>query len=69
VASLEGKHLVVFYYFSKSEIWSEKRGGLWWDETYKKGHLKSGLKKGDLWCDGPYMRGSTEDFKGFEFDY
>jgi hypothetical protein len=37
VASLEGKHLVVFYYFSKSEIWSEKRGGLWWEGACKRG--------------------------------
>jgi hypothetical protein len=29
VASLEGGHLVSFYYLSASEIWPDMRGGLW----------------------------------------
>ena len=35
VASLEWDILVVFYYLSASEIWSDKRVGLWWEWLYK----------------------------------
>jgi hypothetical protein len=31
VTSLEEDKLVVFYYFSAFDIWSDKRGGLWWE--------------------------------------
>jgi hypothetical protein len=36
VASLAGDNLVVFYYLSTSEIWLDKRCGLWWEEPYKR---------------------------------
>jgi hypothetical protein len=38
VASLEGDNLYVFYYLmiSTSEIWPDKRGGLWWEWSYKR---------------------------------
>jgi hypothetical protein len=31
VDTLEGDNIVVYYYFSVSEIWPDKRGGLWWE--------------------------------------
>ena len=38
MASLEGDNLHVFYYLmiSASEIWPNKRGGLWWEWFYKR---------------------------------
>ena len=32
-----GDNLLVFYYLSASEIWSDKRGGFWWEWPYKRG--------------------------------
>ena len=63
MTSLEKRvgNLVVFYYLGASEIWLDKRGGLWWGcirrmTSFKEGqfssifsvtvHLKSGLIKG-----------------------
>jgi len=37
VAFLEGNYLVVFYFSSASEIWSDKRDGFWWEGPYKSG--------------------------------
>ena len=34
MASLEGDNLLVFYYPSASEIWSDDRDGLWWEWDY-----------------------------------
>jgi hypothetical protein len=34
VASLDGDNLLVFYYPSVSEIWSDDRDGLWWEWDY-----------------------------------
>jgi len=31
VVSLEGDNLVVTYYLKASEIWPDKRFGLWWE--------------------------------------
>jgi hypothetical protein len=31
--ALDRDHLDVFYYISASEIWPEKRSGLWWEIT------------------------------------
>jgi hypothetical protein len=31
--------LVVFYYLRASEIWPDKRGGLWWEWPYKRGGI------------------------------
>jgi len=38
LASLDGDNLVVFYYHSVSEIWSDKRVVLWWERPYKQGN-------------------------------
>ena len=35
VASLEGDSLVVFYHFIASDIWSDKRGSIWWSGLVK----------------------------------
>jgi hypothetical protein len=35
--SLEVDNLVPFYYLSTSEIWADKRGGLWWVWPDKRG--------------------------------
>ena len=49
---LEGNDLLVFYYLRASEIWSDKRCGLWWELPYKRCGLwwelsyKSGTKSG-----------------------
>jgi hypothetical protein len=37
VASLERDNLVAFYILGVSEIWPDKRDGLWWKGSYKKG--------------------------------
>jgi hypothetical protein len=50
VASLAGDNLVVFYYLSTSEIWLDKRCGLWWEEPYK---------RCGLWWEEPYKRETT----------
>jgi hypothetical protein len=34
VATLEGYNLVLYYYLCKSEIWSDKRSGLWLEWPY-----------------------------------
>ena len=34
--SLEKSNLVIFYYLSTTEIWSDQRGGLWREWPYKK---------------------------------
>jgi len=40
VASLEEDNLVIYYYFSASEIRSDKRGSIWWEGPYyKRGQL------------------------------
>jgi len=31
---MEGDNLVVFYYLTASEIWPDKRGGLWLEGPY-----------------------------------
>jgi hypothetical protein len=33
----EEDNLVVFYYLRSSEIWTDKRGSLWWEWPYKRG--------------------------------
>jgi hypothetical protein len=43
MASLQD-NLVVAYNFSESEIWPDKRGGLWWEDSYKKGTTESDQK-------------------------
>jgi hypothetical protein len=35
VTFLQGDSTVVFYYLSASEIWPDKRGGLWWEWPWK----------------------------------
>jgi len=37
VAFLDGDNLLVFYYLCSYEIWPDKRGGLWWEWSYKMG--------------------------------
>ena len=37
VASFEGNNLVAFYCVSTSNIWPDKRDGLWWEGLYKEG--------------------------------
>jgi hypothetical protein len=36
MASLEGDNLVVIYYLSAYENWSDKRCGVWWEEPYQR---------------------------------
>ena len=43
VTSLEGNSIVICNYLSASEIWPDKRGGLWWEWSYKKGLLLWGI--------------------------
>ena len=35
---MEGDNLVVFYYLTASEIWPDKRGGLWLEVTLQDGY-------------------------------
>jgi hypothetical protein len=42
MVSLEKDNLVVFNYLCASEIWSNKRGSLWWEWSYTRGWLLSG---------------------------
>jgi hypothetical protein len=37
VASLEGDYFIVFYNLNVSEIWPDKRCGLWWEGLYERG--------------------------------
>ena len=37
MASLKGENLVLFYNISASEICSDKKGGLRWEGSYKRG--------------------------------
>jgi len=37
VASLEGNNLEAVSYSSTSEIWPDKKGGLWWGWPHKRG--------------------------------
>ena len=37
MSSLDLGNLVVLFYISTSEIWHDKRGGLWWEGPFKKG--------------------------------
>jgi hypothetical protein len=39
VASLEKDNLVVFYYLSAFEIWSDKRCSLCWERPFKRGTM------------------------------
>jgi hypothetical protein len=41
VASLYGRSLVLFYYFSASKLWLDKRGGLGWEKAYKRGEYSN----------------------------
>jgi hypothetical protein len=41
VASLYGRSLVLFYYFSASKLWLDKRGSLWWEKAYKRGEYSN----------------------------
>jgi hypothetical protein len=61
VASLAGDNLVVFYYLSTSEIWLDKRCGLWWEEPYKRCGLwwEEPYKRCGLWWEEPYKRETT----------
>jgi hypothetical protein len=36
VASVDGDNVAEFDYLSASEIWPEKRGGFWWEWSYKR---------------------------------
>ena len=47
-------------YLSASEIWSDKRGSLWWEWPYKRDSLwwEWPYKRGNLWWEWPYKRGS-----------
>jgi len=37
MASVDGENVAEFDNLSASEIWSEKRGGFWWEWPYKRG--------------------------------
>jgi len=39
VSFLEGDNLLIFYYLSASEIWSDKKGGLRSEGPYKRGTI------------------------------
>ena len=36
LVSIERDHLVVFYFPNASEIWPDKRDGIWWVWSYKR---------------------------------
>jgi hypothetical protein len=38
INSLDGEHVVVFYYLSASKIWPDKRDRLQWKGLYKRGN-------------------------------
>ena len=48
--------MLFLYYLSSSEIWPEKKGGLWWEGPGKKGGLwwTGPDKKGGFWWERPY---------------
>ena len=39
VVCLEENNLVVYYYINESEIWPDKRGGIWWEWLFNMGQL------------------------------
>ena len=50
---LKGNYIVVFYYLCASEIWPDKRGGLWSEWFYKRGTIV-------LWFPPPNSDGINE---------
>jgi hypothetical protein len=46
VASLEEDNLVVIYFLGSSEVCPGKRGGLWWEWSYKRVTILSTYKRG-----------------------